>query len=102
MLVEAVVRVGGFGVAPFFGHEQAALAQQGEQGIAPAGHALRPQQGRDFVQHFSRAQARELRAHGPHVFEHLLRPLCRRCLALAALVEALPAHAVELAAALYA
>ena len=40
--MEAVVRVGGLGVAAFFGHEQAALAQQGEQGIAPAGHALRP------------------------------------------------------------
>ena len=43
--VEVVVLVGGLGVTPFFGLEPAALAQQGEQGIAPAGHALRSQPG---------------------------------------------------------
>ena len=48
------------------------------------------------MQHFARAQARQLRAHGPHLFEHLLGALGR---ALAALVKALPAHAVELATA---
>ena len=100
--MEAVVRVGGFGVAPFFGHEQAALAQEGEPGIAPTSDALCAQQGRDVVPHFSGAQAREFGAHGPHLLQHLLRPLGRRRLALAALVEALPAHAVELATALHA
>ena len=96
------MRVRGFGVAPFFGHEQTALAQDSEQDIAPAGHALRPQPGGDFVQHFACAQARELGAHGPHRFEYL--PGAHRLpgLALAALVEALPAHAVELATALHA
>ena len=56
--------------------------------------------GGDFVQHFARTQARELGAHGLHLPEHLLGALGRGGLALAALVEALAAHAVALAAAL--
>ena len=53
-----------------------------------------------MVEHFARAQARELRAHDPDLVEHLLGPHGLPGLALAALVEALPAHAVEPAAAL--
>ena len=40
VLVEAVMRIDGRGVAALAGHQQPVPAQQGEQGIAPAGHAL--------------------------------------------------------------
>ena len=70
------------------------LAQQGEQGIAPAGDALRPQQRGDFMPQLARAQARQLGAHGPHLHQNLLDAPGRARLALAALVEALAAHAV--------
>ena len=52
------------------------------------------------MEHLWCAQVWELGVHGPHVSEDLLHPLGRCCLALAALVAALPAHAVALAAAL--
>jgi len=54
------------------------------------------------VPQLARAQARQLGAHGPHLFEHLLGAHRLPGLALAALVEALPAHAVEAATALHA
>ena len=48
----------------------------------------------------ARAQTRQLGAHGPHLHQDLLGAHRLPGLALAALVEALPAHAVEAAAAL--
>ena len=48
----------------------------------------------------ARAQARQPGAHGPHLHQDLLGAPGRTRLALAALVEALPAHAVEAAATL--
>ena len=99
--VKAVVRVGRFRVAAFGGNQEPVLAQQGEQGIAPAGDALRPQQRGDFMPQFARAQARQLGAHSPHLHQDLLGAHRLPDLALAALVEALPTHAVEAAAALH-
>ena len=78
------------------------MAQQGEQGIAPAGHALGPQQRGDFVPQLAGTQAGQFGAHNPHLHQYGLGPLGRGHLALAALVEALPAHAIELTTALHA
>jgi len=55
--MKAVVRVGRLGKAAFTGHQQLLAAQQGEEGIAPAGQALGVQAGGDFVQQLARAQA---------------------------------------------
>ena len=88
MAVEAVVGVRRFHVAALGGNQQAALAQQGEQGIAPAGHALHPQQRGDFTPQLARAQPGQFSAHGPHVFQHGRVALALPGLALAALVKA--------------
>ena len=66
-----------------------------------AGPTLRPQQRGDFVPQFARAQARQLGTHGPHLHQDLLGAPRLPGLTLAALVEALPAHAVEAATALH-
>ena len=100
--VEAVVRVGRFRVAALRGNQEPMLAKQSEQGIAPAGHTLGPQQRGDFVPQLAGAQTGQFAAHSPHLHQHGLGPLGRGHLALAALVEALPAYAVKLAAALHA
>ena len=78
------------------------MAQQSEQGIAPAGDALRPQQRGDFMPQLARAQPRQLGAHGPHLHQDLLGAHRLLGLTLAALVEALAAHAVKAATALHA
>ena len=93
--------IGRFRVAALGGNQEPVLAQQGEQGIAPAGHALHSQQRGDFLAQLARAQPRQPDAHGPHLHQDLLGAPGRARLALAALVEALPAHAVEPAAALH-
>lgn len=98
--LEAVMRVGGFSVAALGRHEQAPLAQEREQGVAPTAQVLNPQLGSDFMQQLARTQPRQLAAHRLHLVEHGLVALGLPGLALAPLVVALPAHAVELAAAL--
>ena len=100
--VEAVVRIRGLGIAALGRNEQPLPTQQAEQGVAAARHALHPQERRDFMAPLARAQARQLGPHRPHLHQDLLVACGLPGLALAALVEALPAHAVELAAALHA
>ena len=65
--MKAVMQVGGLGVAAFARHQQLLLAQEREQGITVAGQALLPQQRHDFRLQLARAQARQLRAQGPHL-----------------------------------
>lgn len=96
--MEAVVRIGGLGIASFWRNKQPPSAQQVEQSIAAASHALYAQQRGDSVQELARAQPGKLRAHGLNLVQHLLGTGGLPGLALVAIVEALPAHAVESAA----